>query len=227
MIKKFNILIPIWNYIKTLFYKYFLNNCIYCNNEIYNKYDPYSLCECCYENLYFYKGCYSCPLQGCCCLIKTAVPFYYKGLITELIISFKYANKINLKHFFVNEILKILNYEKNFLLIYVPTSYLRMLKRGYNQAFILAEEISTRTQLKLLNNILVKKRYSHSINADKENRVLNANAIELNLKNLHKIKNQHIILVDDVIASGATINRCINLLEEHVLSITVVAIARR
>jgi len=85
----------------------------------------------------------------------------------------------------------------------LPLSNLRYLNRGYNQARILAQHLSKKSQIRVIDGL---KRTKHTLaqsKLDKEQRAQNIhNAFAL----ARKLNFQHVGLVDDVVTTGATIN---------------------
>lgn len=94
------------------------------------------------------------------------------------------------------------------ILIPVPLHKTRMRERGYNQSSLLCSVIASETGLPYNDQILNRIRYTKSqtgLNASQ--RLKNVeNAFKVSLP--EKIENKIIILLDDVITTGATINEC-------------------
>ncbi len=95
-------------------------------------------------------------------------------------------------------------------IIAVPMSKDKLRKRGYNQAYVIAKEISERTDIELLSNILFKKpsQTQHLLSA--EERMKNAEAFYCKDVDLSGKK---IIICDDVLTTGSTMNKCAQLLK--------------
>jgi predicted amidophosphoribosyltransferase len=76
--------------------------------------------------------------------------------------------------------------------------------RGFNQSSLIATHISKELSLKIDEDILIRKRdSSHQSQATLEERVKLKDVFELN----KVIKNKEILLIDDVISTGTTINK--------------------
>lgn len=93
------------------------------------------------------------------------------------------------------------------LFIPVPLHWLRLLKRRYNQAALLAQSVARTVGAEVLPDGLLRPKHT----APLEGQVRDARfaeldgAIHVNPKRKTRIAGRHVILVDDVITSGATL----------------------
>lgn len=92
----------------------------------------------------------------------------------------------------------------------VPMAKKNLRERGYNQAYVIAKEISQRTGIKILNNVLFKKPSEIQHNLTAEERQKNVSAFYCKNADLSGKK---IIICDDVLTTGSTMNRCAQLLK--------------
>lgn len=145
--------------------------------------------------------------------------FYYDaesgyGKITQ---ALKYHRDIGAGAFFSHMLGKELMSSELFrsvdTIIPVPLHWTRKLKRGYNQADVIAKELSTLTGALCLNgadNPLIRTRRTGSQTR------LGAKQRANNVKGAFRLRNdiltgieaKHILLVDDVFTTGATITSC-------------------
>lgn len=104
--------------------------------------------------------------------------------------------------------------EKYDTIIPVPISKKRLRERGYNQSLLIAREIAKRTNLKLLNNCLIKtKNIIEQSKLNKEERIENIkNAYEI--KNKQLLENKKILLIDDIYTTGSTVNECSKIIRQ-------------
>jgi competence protein ComFC len=98
-------------------------------------------------------------------------------------------------------------------LVPVPLHWVRRLKRGYNQANLIAEQLSTKKRK--LNTDLVRIRNtaaqpSLTSAAAKARNVAGAFAVRKG----HNIAGKEICLVDDIKTTGATLNECAKTLKQ-------------
>ena len=103
-------------------------------------------------------------------------------------------------------------------------------KRGYNQATVLCEGIAEIISLPVLNNVVIRPQ--HTDTQTKKGRIERWKNIEgkFELVNPEMIKNKHLLLVDDVVTTGATLEACGQELlssENTRLSIATLCIASR
>lgn len=118
--------------------------------------------------------------------------------------------------------LKILNNFNNPILIPIPLSKKRFRERGYNQSELICQElvkidnVRNNVNWKLEKNILIKiKETEHQTNIhDRKNRLENLSN-SFSIKNEEAIKNKNIILLDDVLTTGATLNEAKKILKRY------------
>jgi ComF family protein len=137
---------------------------------------------------------------------------YYKTLIHRL----KYDKKIPLGKRLAQSLGEKVACEKDFiscdLIIPVPLHRTRHRSRGFNQSQILAEGISEVTNLPLIKDILKRKKNTQ------DQTYLNAQQRKENVRGAfvvtqpERIVGKQVILVDDVITTGATLNECARML---------------
>ena len=94
----------------------------------------------------------------------------------------------------------------------VPMSKTKLRKRGFNQAEVLADALSQQLNIPICNNALVKSISfvaQHKLSATR--RKSNASHLYSAGKNID-IKGKTVIIVDDVMTTGSTINSCAEIL---------------
>jgi len=225
---------------------FFPKVCSCCNKNLSVKYNG-AICINCLNNLPKNEGlkCSVCDVQiqkqqHCydCLHNKNyfdfiKAPYKYEKSIKMLIHNFKYSNRFFLAKDFscamVDVILKNQWDKQVDIVIPVPLFWTRKIFRGYNQADLLAKEISKKINIKINNKILVRKFYT------KAQFALNRKARQENLQKsfyIRKkyndiIKNKNVLLVDDIVTTCATVNSCAKLLKQAgAKKVFVISIAR-
>ncbi|MGM0420221.1 MAG: ComF family protein [Bacillota bacterium] len=148
-----------------------------------------------------------------------SAPFYYKGIIKDLILNFKFKGRRNiasplgliLSDFIQEGRLHLLNP----LVIPIPLAKARMEIRGFNQADLLARVVSDNLKMDYSQTTLLRKRNTpalYQLNAVQRNNVLKG-AFCINIKG-SDLSNKEIILIDDIYTTGSTLEAaaetCIN-----------------
>lgn len=90
-------------------------------------------------------------------------------------------------------------------LIPIPISPSKKNKRTYNQAQLICEGIQSITGLPILEHVLIKPLESDSQTLKDRIRRMETIGLSYILQHEETIKNKHILLVDDVLTTGATI----------------------
>ncbi len=97
------------------------------------------------------------------------------------------------------------------VIIPVPVHWKRRWTRGYNQAEVIACEVGRCLNVRVESSILVKSRYTKSqVKVDTASRAGNiTGSFRLSRNGAGVLKNaRHILLVDDVFTTGATLSEC-------------------
>ncbi|MFH1187602.1 MAG: ComF family protein [bacterium] len=150
--------------------------------------------------------------------------YYDQKIVDKLIKSFKYyfvkdshkdLGKILI--LFLNDLLnkewQAFNIKKS-LIMPVPLSAYRKRWRGFNQSEILARLVADNFNLKLSVNELIRIKHTKpQVKLDKTRRKNNIkDCFDLDACNL---AGRQIILIDDVVTTGATLNECAKILKQH------------
>ncbi len=206
--------------------------------EFFSKFKP-SVCSNCWSSLEISEKPY-CPeckteltslLEDCCSSQLKSV--YALGIFDEnfqeLIHHFKYKGKISLGKAIglrLADELKRQNPVEIACIIPVPLHKVRKRARGFNQSEILAEILGSELNLKVEKDILFRiKNTKDQTKLSEEERKQNV-AGAFKVQDEQKIlKDKKIILVDDVITTGATLNECAKILKQagarEVLGVTI------
>lgn len=109
-------------------------------------------------------------------------------------------------------------------LVPVPSPIIRRLKRGYNQADLLARELSKLSRIPLIPALKCRWKQTQIGKRADQRRFLSADFFKVT----RSVQGKKIALVDDIFTTGGTANACAqSLLEAGALEVSVVVLARR
>jgi ComF family protein len=165
-------------------------------------------------------------------LIHGAALFEFKkeGPIQELMHGLKYRNKKDIGilsgAFAGRRMMESAYFQPVDIIIPIPISKLKKNKRKYNQSQLIAEGIQKVTGYPIADDVLIKIRDTGSQTSRSRAARLENVAGSFTIKNKLKIIDRHVLLVDDVITTGATLESCaLLLIEEGVKSVSCLTLA--
>jgi ComF family protein len=140
----------------------------------------------------------------------------YNDASRKLVLSLKHGDRVSLAPMMGGLMAAKLPFlDENWLMAPVPLHRWRIWRRGYNQSAELAREICRGTQARLVVDMLERRKATPSLGGLGKNarqRVL-AGAIALNERRRGDIHGASVVLVDDVLTSGATSDACVRSLK--------------
>lgn len=156
--------------------------------------------------------------------------FHKKGVAQQLIHYLKYHGQEQigkwLGEWLGSKLKQSAHFQHIDTIVPVPIHPKKMKKRGYNQVTLFAEEIAKSLNANLIEDVLVK---THSNSAQAQKHWLERQKDNKNLfclQHPEKIIGKNILLVDDVITTGSTIEACVNeLLRVRVSSVGIASMA--
>lgn len=155
--------------------------------------------------------------------------FQQRGLTQRLIHHMKYRGVKELSSLFGKwlgaELVESSAFKEIDMVIPVPLHKQKLKKRGYNQVEGFGRELALALQAPYRDDILIK--ISKTGSQVFKTRILRFGAEEMfAVQNLDAIKNLHVLLVDDIITTGATLENCaLQLLKGENIKISVATIA--
>jgi len=160
-----------------------------------------------------------------------ALLHFKKGSSTQQIIhQLKYKGQTSLGHQLGELIGARMIQNPEFIIpdyiIPVPLHRSKLAQRGYNQCDCIAGGIAAVLQIPVLNNTLIKhKKTGSQTRRGRFSRYENLSHA-FAVPDAAAIQNRHVLLVDDVITTGATIEACaLELFKQGIKSLSVAAIA--
>ena len=241
----FRFLQQLWSWILDLFYPrdcvicgesvaYQGHLCPKCRKELWP--DRHAKCDVCgIESPDEVTEHFTCPecTQRPPAFVKAFVALRYIETAKELIQAFKYSKSLwlvvdfvyYLQMVYLNEVLA-----KGILtdgIVPIPMTNKKLRYRGYNQAELLAKELAKRVNVPYYPKWLYRtasKTWSQARLQRKE-RLMNAKRI-YHLRKPLQLQGKTILLIDDVMTTGATVNACASLLKSCGATVYVLVLAR-
>lgn len=202
--------------------------CFNCDAELV-KPNKYHLCNVCLDKINIIKNC--CKKCGeelndftnYCLNCKDAKRNFDKiysvatfdGVAKNIIYKFKYGKSEYMADCitpFLLEKLSEVNLKEIDLIMAVPLSQERLKERGFNQAKILSDKLSKELGIKSVNLLRRIKNTSTQTaltKLERKQNLLNAFIVE----DKQKIKNKNILVIDDIITTGATFDEVAKVLK--------------
>lgn len=196
---------------------FFPRMCPVCGNRL--ELDEHPLCLRCNMDMprtMFWEHPYDNPLArmywGKIPVEKAAAYFYFvpKAGTAQMVYGAKYHGRGNI----AIELGEMLADEmKGFFddfdcIVPVPVTIKRKMKRGYNQSDMIAQGISNVTGIPIERHTVIRRHFDKSqTHLTRDERILNVDDVFV-LKDADSVKGKHVLLVDDVITTGATTISC-------------------
>ncbi|MBS1828924.1 MAG: ComF family protein [Acidobacteria bacterium] len=131
---------------------------------------------------------------------------FYEGTLRKLIHLYKYHGVDTLAGPLANFLVAALpRHQQVDWIVPVPMHWFRRWRRGYNQSELLARELSRRTGIPMLAALRRQRRTPPQAGlSDKERRQNLRGAFAV----IESPRNRHVLLIDDVLTTGATASAC-------------------
>ena len=143
-------------------------------------------------------------------------PLIYEGPVRESLLRYKFRGLSAYGRVYADFLAKCIDENEISCdsITWVPLSRRRLRRRGYDQARILAEETAGR--LALPCEMLLEKRVDNrpqSATGSMEKRMANARGVYA-CRDAEKVRGKRILLIDDIVTTGATIAECAGVLKK-------------
>jgi ComF family protein len=155
----------------------------------------------------------------------------YKDNARRLVLSLKHGDRTELADAVTKWMVEIARpmVQPNMIVAPVPLHWSRLLYRRYNQAALLARPIASALGLLHVPDLLQRTRKTARLDGHSREERFAAlqNAIRIHPKRTNHIEGKSVLLVDDVMTSGATLTACTEaLLRSRAREVCVVTLAR-
>lgn len=196
----------------------FPHNCLGCATDILNQSDL--LCAKCFTDLpeTNFSAAIDNPIEktflGRIKLEQATAAFYFtkQSLLQHLMVQLKYKNNkdvgLYLGKLLGYKLLQSGRFNDVQVLLPLPLNEKKKYKRGYNQAEIICKGIAEVFNKPIITNAVERTVFTQT--QTHENRIARWQNMEgvFALANEKSIANKHVLLVDDVITTGATLESC-------------------
>lgn len=213
----------IFDYILSLIYP---PKCVFCGKVI----DKSDICSECEKTLPYTKG--DSIYQKFLFVDKCISPLYYKDYVRRAVLRFKFSGC----SCYSRRLGAIMSEcaENNLdcgsidMISCIPLSNKRLHDRGYNQAELLAREISKAVDVKFVPTLKkIKNNTAQSTIKDAKLRAKNVVGV-YTVTDPETVKGKYILLVDDVVTTGSTVSECARMLKKAgAKAVYCITLARR
>ncbi|MDO4490440.1 MAG: ComF family protein [Lachnospiraceae bacterium] len=164
--------------------------------------------------------------------LRCRAPFLYRGTVKESLMRFKYGGRAEYALFYGGVMAEYGKncglFQKIDMIIPVPVHRKRRIERGYNQAELLAEEMSRLLDIPMEPGILKRRKKTRALKqVSKEARSRSlAEAFSVSEGKGCRLGGKRILLVDDIYTTGSTADAVSKkLLQAGAESVTVITLA--
>ena len=150
----------------------------------------------------------------------------YNDASRKLVLAFKHGRRIALARLLAGLVAaRLPPLERGWLAVPVPLHRRRLWQRGFNQSALLAAELGKRTGATLVVDALVRRKPTPTLGGlgRKARARALSGAIAVNTSRTPELKGAQVLLVDDVMTSGATSEACVAALKRAGAQQVVVA----
>lgn len=147
--------------------------------------------------------------------------FYANSILARLIdlYKFHYQEQLveSLSQIAINYLKKnrLTSQLADFIIIPLPLHHRRYLERGFNQSQILAHSIGQYLEIPVVDDALFRKKYTkHQTKLNMSKRLKNITGV-FAVNNKQKIIGKKILLIDDVVTTGASLNEAAKVLRQN------------
>ncbi len=208
------------SFFQSIFNLFYPALCLTCGNHLVQ--NEFILCSTCRHKLAETDFCESSnnlietALEGRVPIVAGTALLYFrkKGIVQSLIHSLKYKGRQEVGLFFARWMGKQLKESERFKnldgIILVPLHAKRYKQRGYNQLTVFGNELSKELEIPVYKDVLIKiGQFKSQTKKDRFSRFDKINE-RFHIVDTNRLKGKHLLLIDDVFTTGATLEACAN-----------------
>ena len=163
-------------------------------------------------------------------IVKCVSPFYYEGDVRQSLLRYKFGGVRAYCDIYAEFLVKTIDERAVScdIITWVPLSAKRLRKRGYDQARLIAEETAKRMGVECAQ-LLTKTRNirAQSLTGGAAERKRNVSGV-YSPCDAELIKGRHVLIIDDIVTTGATLAECAGVLTKcGAASVTAATLARK
>tara|TARA_B100000795_G_scaffold269485_1_gene259007 strand:- start:5600 stop:6286 length:687 start_codon:yes stop_codon:yes gene_type:complete len=220
----------------TLFNLFYPSICLCCEQHLLDQ-EKIICIECRFDlpfidNGDFTSNLLSLTLEGRVLIEKGASFLYYHpiGKVKKLLHQLKYKNNQEVGSFlgkwFGQQLLETSQFREIDYIIPVPLHKKKLKKRGYNQLTKFGKCLSNILDIEYLENVLIKTSTNKTQTLKKRIERFKNLTTNFSIVNTAILNNKHVLLIDDVVTTGATLEACCKeLLKAENVKISIITIA--
>lgn len=139
---------------------------------------------------------------------------YQKGnIVQDIVHEIKYKGKkelgVSIGKLYGNELKSAKEFSSADYIVYIPLHPKKLKKRGYNQSACFAQGLSETLGIPVLHDAMIRvKNTETQTRKSRYERWENVEGI-FKVEKTEELKGKHVLLVDDIITTGATIEACV------------------
>lgn len=186
------------------------------------------LCNNCYQLIHFNPQPANSDLFSQKYLDQALSLAVYQPPISDLIKSLKYGRVKKISRVLAQLLFDHLNLPQYDLITWAPISKKRLNDRGFNQAELIGKELGKLLKIPTLPMLKKIKHTSKQAKSSFNQRLENLqNSFGIEEQHIKYLSNQKIMIIDDVLSTGSTLNECARILKKaDVDKVIGVAVAR-
>ena len=149
----------------------------------------------------------------------------YKDKARDLVLAFKHGDRHDIfkpAAVWLDHAAQALDLAPNTLVVPIPLHWSRLAKRRYNQSALLAQAFASEAHLNVCPDVLLRPRSTTPLDGKTQYQRFEilADAITVHPRRRHRVAKRPVLLLDDVMTSGATITAaaeaCLDAGADHV-----------